>query len=206
MVWVPQDSGAGKRTAVNDVQQQQSQESGCCRGDDAVVVAEVSFAALIRDVVDTHHAFLRRQFPLLQQLTTEAAEANAAVAPELAQLPELTANFVACVEAQLSREEGVLFPMIERLAEQTVVSPCHAGMIKSRISMAEREHARVHGVLTRMKDLTHRYLSPAGPCEACHELLGVLDAIERDLAAHVSKERGQLYPQAVEREAALARR
>ena len=189
---------------MSDVQQQ-SQESGCCRGDDSVV-AEVSFAVLVRDVVDTHHAFLRSQLPLLQKLTTEAAEANAAVAPELTQLPELTANFVACVEAQLSREEGVLFPMIERLAEQTVVSPCHAGMIKSRISMAEREHARVHGVLTRMKDLAHRYLSPAGPCEACHELLDVLDAIERDLATHVSKERDQLYPQAVEREAALARR
>lgn len=161
-----------------------------------------SLVAQVEQILALHHAGLRGCLDALERLTTEAADANAAVAPELLELPELAGNFIACVSADLNRQEQVLLPMIARLQEQTVVSGCHAGMIRSRVTLAEREQARAQGVLVRIRTLAHRYLSPSGPCEACHELLAHLEAIEQAMTrAHAASR--QLFADAVKREAAL---
>jgi iron-sulfur cluster repair protein YtfE (RIC family) len=78
-------------------------------------------------------------------------------------------------------------------------------MIRSRIGMAERDLARIRGVITRLKELAHEHLSPNGPCEACHELLSVIDELLGDLREHTRKECEVLFPWAIEREAALVR-
>lgn len=167
--------------------------------------AEVeSMAALIDDVVSTHHAFLRRQLPRIDAIAGDILAYDGADEPALVEIRQLIGGFRACVEQQLDREEKVLFPMLRRLEEQTVVTKCHAGMIRSRIVMAERDLARIRGVIARLRELTHEHLSPAGPCEACHELLAVVDEVLTDLREHTRKECEVLFPWAVAREEELA--
>ena len=62
--------------------------------------------------------------------------------PVTADLRQLIGGLRACVESQLSMEESVLFPMLLRLQEQTLITPCRAGMIRGRVSQAERDLAR----------------------------------------------------------------
>jgi iron-sulfur cluster repair protein YtfE (RIC family) len=77
-------------------------------------------------------------------------------------------------------------------------------MIQSRVMITEREFARIRGVMLRLRDLTHEYASPHGPCEMCHELLSAIQTLLGDLRRHAEKELGVLYPWAVERERKLA--
>jgi regulator of cell morphogenesis and NO signaling len=164
-----------------------------------------SAATLIADIVGNHHAHLRAQLPRIESVAADIVTYGDAGDPILAEIRQLVGGLRACVESQLDKEEKLLFPMLARLEEQTVVSKCHAGMIRSRLVMAERDAARIRGVLARLRDLAMEHLSPAGGCEACHELIAVLDDLAADLKEHTRKECDVLFPWAVRREMELAR-
>ena len=169
-----------------------------------------TMAALVAEIVATHHALLRREVPRIEQITHdltsyEGGGGGGADDAVLMEIRQLASGLAACVAQQLDREEQVLFPMLVKLEQQTEVTKCHAGMIRSRLMMAERDAARVRGVLSRLRELATENLSPAGPCEACHALLAVIDEVLADLQEHTTKECDRLFPWAVRREAELAR-
>jgi regulator of cell morphogenesis and NO signaling len=164
-----------------------------------------AMAALIADVVASHHAYLREQLPRVDAVAADIIGYGGADEPVLSEIRQLVGGLRACIESQLDREEQQLFPMLERLERQTHVTQCHAGMIRSRIMMAERDLARIRGVITRLHNLAQEHLSPAGACEACHDLLGITAAMLTDLREHTRKESEVLFPWAVAREAALVR-
>jgi regulator of cell morphogenesis and NO signaling len=160
---------------------------------------------LIDQIVSTHHVVLRAQLLRIEQIAGDITGFEGASEPVLIEIRQLVGGLRACAESQLDKEERALFPTLKRLEHQTIVTKCHAGMINSRISMAERDLARVRGVIHRLKELAHEHLSPTGPCEACHELLKVIDEVLLDLRKHTHKECEILFPWAIAREAALAR-
>src|SRR6185295_2292717 len=110
----------------------------------------MDIAALIDDLTTTHHACLRREVSRIEQLSAAAVVESDPVTTDLRQL---IVGLRACVESQLSMEEGVLFPMLLRLQEQTLITPCRAGMIRGRVMVAERDLARIRGVVLRLRDL-----------------------------------------------------
>ena len=167
--------------------------------------ASLDVAALIADVVETHHAYLRQQLQRVDAVAADIIGYSGADEPVLTEIRQLVGGLRACIEAQLDREEQQLFPILQRLETQTHVTKCHAGMIRSRIMMAERDLARIRGVITRLHNLAQEHLSPAGACEACHDLLGITAAMLTDLREHTRKESEVLFPWAVAREAALVR-
>jgi iron-sulfur cluster repair protein YtfE (RIC family) len=166
---------------------------------DAPSSAQV-MTALMAEIVATHHACLRRDVPRLEALARDLAHPDAQE-PALVELRSLFGGLWACVEAQLDKEEQVLFPMLARLEQQGQVSKCHAGMIRSRVMMAERDLARVRGVILRMKELASEHLA----LDARHELLDSIEALLADLREHTRKECDVLFAWAVQREAELAK-
>ena len=150
---------------------------------------------LLDELFATHHQVLRRA---VRRIAALAADNH--VHDEIAQVAN---SLAACCESQLDREENVLFPMLQRLAQTTSISACRAGMIRARVMIAERELARVRGTLQRLRELAEQHLSPAGPCEACHELLLVINPLMSDLREHTRKKCDLLFPWAIEREQAL---
>ena len=171
---------------------------------DAATAADrnAPMAALMAEVVATHHALLRRIETIAADITRDRGDGDE---PALLEIRQLASGLAACVRQQLDREEQVLFPMLAKLEQQTEVTRCHAGMIRSRLMMAERDAARIRGVLARLHELATEQLSPAGPCEACHELLGAINHVLADLREHTARECNVLFPWAVRREAELAR-
>jgi iron-sulfur cluster repair protein YtfE (RIC family) len=168
-------------------------------------ITEADLDALLEDIARAHHEPLRRHIADIARLVGEmTAYGDAGDAAVLLEIRQLVDGLAACVEQQLSVEQQTLFPMLRRLQRQTFVSKCHAGMVRSRVGIAERDLARIRGVMVRLRDLGNEILSPHGGCEACHELLGVVaDAIAnlRDLAV---KESEVLFAWAVAREQMLA--
>jgi regulator of cell morphogenesis and NO signaling len=159
---------------------------------------------LIAQISSTHHVYLRHQVHRIEQIVGEIVAGNEAGNPVVIDMQQLMGGLRACVESQLSMEEQVLFPMLLRLQEQTSISRCRSGMIKSRVAIAERDLARIRGVVLRLRDLTRELLSPDGPCEICHELLGLIEALLTDLREHTRKKTEILFPWAVAREAAIS--
>ena len=164
-----------------------------------------TMAELMDHLVSAQHAVLRQQVARVEDIARDIAAYQGADEPALLEIRQLVGGLRACVETQLDKEEQALFPMLRRLEQQTIVTKCHAGMIRSRIMMAERDLARIRGVMVRLKELAHEHLSPGGPCEGCHELLKVIDQILTDLREHTRLECEVLFAWAIEREAALVR-
>jgi regulator of cell morphogenesis and NO signaling len=160
-------------------------------------------ADVIERVVSLHHTTLRAQAVRVEQISRDIHAFGGADDPVLLEIRTLVSGLRACIDEQLDKEERALFPMLRRLEQQSVVTRCHAGMIRSRIQMAERDLARIRGVLVRLRGLAREHLSPAGPCEACHELIRVIDEVVIDLREHARLECEVLFPWAIEREAAL---
>lgn len=170
------------------------------------MIQERSLQEWIADLSGGHHVYLRRQTRRIEQIVREIADFNEAENPIVTDMQQLVGGLRQCVEAQLAMEEEILFPMLARLQEQTVISKCRAGIIRARVVVAERDLARIRGVVLRLRDLAEEFMSPRGPCEACHELLSLVRALLADLREHTRKESEILFPWAVAREAELAER
>ena len=172
--------------------------------DNVVIAPGMSIDALIDELVAVHHPRLREQVRRVEAIVREIVEHGEAGDPPLLDIRQLAQGLSACVDSQLNSEEQLLFPMLRRLQQQTQLSRCRAGMIESRIRVCEREFARVRGVLLSLRGLARDYASPHGPCEACHELLRVIETVLCNLRDHAEMELGVLYPWAVARERELA--
>src|SRR2546430_150744 len=85
-------------------------------------------AALMDEIVATHHAHLRRLIPRIEKIARDIGGYAADDEPALVEIRQLAGGLHACVQMQLDREEQILFPMLRRLEQQTEVTRCHAGM------------------------------------------------------------------------------
>jgi len=167
-------------------------------------IESMDVEAVLSEIARTHHDFLRRHVERVGEIVadmTTFGDAGDEVRLEIRQLSE---GLRLCVESRLAAEEEVLFPMLRWLTRQTHVSKCQAGMIRSRVMMAERDLARIRGVVVKLGERAEEILSPAGPCELCHELLRVTAALLEDLREHARKESDVVFPWAIAREDALA--
>jgi iron-sulfur cluster repair protein YtfE (RIC family) len=160
---------------------------------------------LLDELVTVHHPRLRGQVARIDQIAREmAAHGDAANDGRLAEIRQLIESLSACVDSQLISEEQVLFPMLRRLQRPTQITACRAGMIQSRLLIAEREFARLRGVTLRLRDLTREYTAPAGPCDATLEMQREIDTLLRDLRDHADKEIRVVYRWAAARERQLS--
>lgn len=139
----------------------------------------MTLSTLIQQILDRHHALLRRELPLLQ---ARLAHAPPALARPWAELHPL-------LMAHLDHEETRIFPNI--LALEGGADP-HRAELLGPIRQMEVEHGRI-----RALEAVLRQNAPlAGAAET--SLRTVLDDLER----HSAVEDDQLFPQALARWAA----
>src|SRR4051812_19798099 len=84
--------------------------------------------ALINRILDTHHVYLRRELPVLEQIINKMATNHGAERPELFQIQQLLQDLRDDLAAHLAKEEQVLFPFVSGLeaALQTGAPVPHA--------------------------------------------------------------------------------
>ena len=68
--------------------------------------------ALVADVVETHHAYLRAQLQRVDAVAADIIGFSGADEPVLTEIRQLVGGLRSCIEAQLDREEQQLFPML----------------------------------------------------------------------------------------------
>src|SRR5262249_55493110 len=158
----------------------------------------------------THHAYLRRELPLLDRglaavLTAHGLRYGKMLGP----LAETFTTLRQELDVHMMKEERVLFPFIERaersLAAGTPVETRPFGTFRNPIQMMEHEHDSVGRALSEARRLTSQYTLPTDACSTFRMLYAGLVELERDLHLHIHLENNILFPRALALEALIAK-
>jgi regulator of cell morphogenesis and NO signaling len=146
---------------------------------------------LIDHIVDTHHAYLRRELPRLETLLTRVLQAHGDDVEWLAPTVEVFTDLQTDLAAHMRSEEQRVFPSIRAL-ETHSNDALNADGIDDMIG----EHDEAGAALDRLRTLTNDYTPPRDACPTFRAALDGLKDLERDMHRHVHKENNILFPRA----------
>lgn len=157
--------------------------------------------ALMQHIVVRHHAYLRKELPLLEKFIAHVRETRGrADANTLAPLEKVFRFFKRELENHLRREEEVLFPVIRQVetASTSGARPPRFsfGPIANPIGIMEEDHDAERRQIEKMLVLTGNYTGPAETASAFRSLFERLEALESDMRLHVHLEDHILFPRA----------
>jgi len=155
---------------------------------------------LVEHVVSTHHRYLWDELPRLQALVDKVLGVHGDRHPELVDIARCFSLIRADIEPHLTKEERVLFPAIQQLADASADATFGFGSIGNPISMMLREHDDLGGLLRELRSLTDDYTPPADGCGSYAALFSGLEQVEADTHLHIHKENNVLFPQVIELE------
>lgn len=157
--------------------------------------ATLSAPDLAAHIVDTHHAYLHAELPLLDALARKVLGVHGGRHPELARVAELVTEVRQDLEPHLMKEERVLFPAIRALAAGP--TEFAFGPLANPVRMMRFEHDRCGELLTALRDATDAYTVPEDACASYRSLYERLAALELDTHVHIHKENHVLFPAAL---------
>lgn len=155
---------------------------------------------LVEHLVSTHHRYLWDELPRLQALVDKVLGVHGDRHPELVDIARCFSLIRADIEPHLTKEEQVLFPAIQQLADASADATFGFGSIGNPISMMLREHDDLGGLLRELRSLTDDYTPPADGCGSYTALFSGLEQVEADTHLHIHKENNVLFPQVIELE------
>lgn len=169
-----------------------------------------SLACLAAHIVDTHHAYVSREVPRLNELAGRVVSRHGDTREELPAIQSKLAELGEELIAHQGKEEVVLFPYIGKLerfaaGEGTMPRNCF-GSITHPIEMMTRDHDFAGNLMEEVRTLSQNYTPPDGACPTFRAFYEGLREFEQDLHQHIHLENNILFPRAVELEASLSHR
>ena len=167
--------------------------------------SQASLAALSTHIVETHHAYIRRELPRLYELAAKVVGRHGDTRPELPSIQAKVSELGEELTAHLGKEEVVLFPYIARF-EQFVAGAgpqprnCF-GSVSHPIGMMTQEHDLAGELMGQIRRLSGNYEPPAGACPTYRAFYAGLLEFEQDLHQHIHLENNILFPRAIALEA-----
>ncbi len=167
--------------------------------------ASTPLAELIAHIIATHHAYVTRELPRLQELADKVVARHGAAHPELLTIQQIVQALAAELTQHLSKEELVLFPYITQMEQQAgkqgLPHSCF-GTVANPISMMEHEHDSAGRSLAEIRKLSHNLTPPADACPTWHAFYQAIKEFEADLHQHIHLENNILHPRAIQMESA----
>lgn len=158
------------------------------------------FSASLTELVDhierTHHSYLERELPRLEELADKVARVHGLRQPRLRTVQETFSTMRKEIEAHTAAEEEILFPFIRRLDSESL-SADELASIENPVTIMESEHDDVGKALMQLRELTDQYVAPESACASWRALLGGLAHLDEDLRTHIHKENSILFPRTV---------
>ena len=170
--------------------------------------AKEPLARLAAYIVDTHHAYVTREVPRLNELAAKVVSRHGDTREELPAIQSKLAELGEEMIAHQGKEEVVLFPYIGKL-EQYVSGngkkprECF-GTIAHPIAMMTKDHDVAGNLMADIRGLSQNYTAPVGACPTFRAFYAGLLEFEQDLHLHIHLENNILFPRAIELEASAA--
>jgi regulator of cell morphogenesis and NO signaling len=154
--------------------------------------AELSPEALAAYIVETHHAFLRRELPRLHAMSQRVAQVHGGHTPSLIEMFHVFTGMAAELSNHLAKEEQVLFPAVAAMSR----GESYRGLLNEPIDCMIHEHEEAGAALARLRELSHGFQPPAEACNTYRALFAGLHDLEEDLHRHIHLENAVLFPAA----------
>jgi len=147
---------------------------------------------LIEHILDTHHRYLKRELPGLENHLETVISVHGDGHPELHELGRLFSGLKGEIEGHLDREEKETFPAVRNISEGDGSA---MAAILGQMEALEREHDTVGDALKNMRGgLTSGYRLPADACPTYTAVYKGLGQLEADVHRHVHLENNVLFP------------
>ena len=153
---------------------------------------------LIDHIVDTHHAYLRRELPRLAELAEKVAHVHGTQAPWMVSVKDVFEDLKPHMETHIEKEEKIVFPFIRESTEGEA-APVPEAFDEDPIALMEEEHDETGAALKRIQALSHDFTMPEWGCNSFRALLDGLEQLEAETHEHVHKENSILFSRARKR-------
>jgi regulator of cell morphogenesis and NO signaling len=147
---------------------------------------------LARYIVETHHAFLRRELPRLLAMSDRVAHVHGGHTPSLIEMGQVFTGLAEELADHILKEEQILFPAITALSRGEPAP----GPLNDPISCLVHEHEEAGAALVRLRELSRGFQPPADACNTYRALFAGLRDLEEDLHTHIHLENAVLFPAA----------
>lgn len=170
--------------------------------------SQASLEELSGHIVQTHHAYVKRELPRLAVLAQKVVNRHGATTAELPVIQAALAKLDEELTQHLAKEEAVLFPyivLLERARANGAAKPhgCF-GTVANPIAMMTQEHDAAGALLAEIRLLSHGFTTPDDACPTYHAFFDGLQDFERDLHQHIHLENNILFPRAINLEGSFA--
>jgi regulator of cell morphogenesis and NO signaling len=161
--------------------------------------------ALVRHILEKHHAYLRCELPRLGALLEKVVEKHSSQNAALRELASVFSALESELTLHMRKEETVLFPWVCEMEETRTVDRAPCVTVRKPIHVMEHEHRFAGDSLARIRWLADDFVPPVSACPTMRALYEGLEELELDLHRHIHEENNVLFPRAIELEAQLAR-
>ncbi len=160
-----------------------------------------SLQSLSGHIVATHHSYVKRELPRLDDLAVKVVARHGDTRSELTAIQSALSQLNQELTQHLAKEEAVLFPYIVQL-EAALASNAprpHScfGTVANPIAMMTAEHDAAGELLAEISKLSSRFTTPEGACPTYHAFYDGLKEFEQDLHQHIHLENNILFPRAI---------
>lgn len=163
--------------------------------------------ALIRHILDRHHAYVRSAAPAISSWLNRLADRHGARHPQLVEIRQTFQALADELRAHMLKEENILFPHIADLAAAQAREADRPldpfGTVLNPIRVMEADHALAGELAERLRTLTGGFTPPADGCTTFRLCYAELHAFTQDLHRHIHLENNLLFPRAAELEQRL---
>ncbi len=148
-----------------------------------------------------HHAYLKRELPLLEQFIAHVIEVDGHKhGTTLVPLRKVFQHFKQELAAHMRAEESILFPALMELeaarGRGAELPQLPFGSVLNPIRMLMMEHETTGWELDEMREITLGYDPPPDACESYCELYRRLRVLETEMRVHIDLENNILFPRA----------
>lgn len=155
-----------------------------------------SLSALIDDIVESHHDFLRSELPSLERVVRKVTRVHG---DSHSELEAIESEFLALEEDvthHIEDEEENVFPVLRELEADPSAVDAESARLREAFDHLEAEHDEAAAHLEEIRTLSDDYAVPEDACTSYRNMLDRLQLLEEDMHMHVHKENNVLFPEA----------
>ena len=160
--------------------------------DDMTDYRQMSSEALIKDIIETHHEYIRENKDMIKALLKKVVSVHGDNHPELQDIYDLYNESIAQLSLHMENEEVNLFPRILK----HINGDADGQNISSHdlIEQLKQEHSNEGDRFEHITVLSDNFTPPADACNTYKFVFNKLDEFQKDLHRHIHKENNILFP------------
>ncbi|MBB5396899.1 regulator of cell morphogenesis and NO signaling [Mucilaginibacter sp. AK015] len=191
----------GDTAAINEILKQW-EAIDQCPAEEGIDYQSWSLSLLTNYIGQIHHTFVRTQSSFIADMAFKVGASNSDRYPQINKVAQIFALTGKIFEAQISREEQLLFPYIHQLPGHTLLQ--RPGDINDNssvtqlISVLKVQSIDIIGHLRQIRALTDNYTAPAYALGTCKILYRLLADYEADALLHLHLKNNILFPKVLQ--------